>query len=239
MTMKNSLLSFVCLLCNVLPFGATWWLFGQIDADAGTALIFGGLFTVIGMIAVAVSHLAFRDHPVSWLLSTLLLGFGKGMCIAAILLECYENVPHAEVYPAFLIAVCAVCVAFFVLLLLSRISFVRRHPKSVYIPLLILLCIGAAVFLGISPSPLGVLCLVFSGSLLVYWIARLLEFDESRELRFNLSMASTLYASLVLLLAIVLVAGDGCDCDGGCEGCDCGSSGGSEGKSKNPNPSNL
>ncbi len=236
--MKNSWLAFICLLCNILPFGVSWWFCGLIEANAKTALIHGAFFTVLGIAAAIVSHVYFHDHPISWVSSTLFLGFAKGVCISAILLNYYQETPHNSVYASFGIAVGAVCALFFVVLTLSKIAFVQAHPKSVYLPMLIAACIGAVVYLAVVPSPLGVLCWAFSGSLLIYWTARLLEFDEMRELRCNLSYASMLYVLFVFFIALACVSGGDCDClEGCCEGCG-GGSGESGGNTKKQNSFN-
>ncbi|MBE6633717.1 MAG: hypothetical protein E7620_05160 [Ruminococcaceae bacterium] len=227
--MKSTLWSFYALLFNLIPFSLVSILAVSSQASKTVLLAIGGVLTVIGIVWTAIIHNAWwKNTAPSALLAMAILGSAKGLCGSAILVH-FFTVTESQINAAAFFAFSAALALFLSLAALLLIPWVKDHPKRILLPLLFAAIVGATVYLIHAPSPLALLLLFFSLTVTFCLGARLIEFDTLKELRFNLCMASMLYAVAVFLVALLLIAGDGCDCDGG--SCDCGDCGG-DGKKK-------
>ena len=227
--MKSTLWSLGALFANLIPFSLIAVLSVSAQISKEMLLVLGGGLTLIGIIWTAIIHNAWwKNTAPATLLAMAILGAAKGFCGSAILVHFY-TVTESSVSSAAFFALFAALILFLILASLLFIPWVSEHPKRILFPLLLAAIVGAIVFLIQSPSPLSLFLLFFSITVTFCLGARLIEFDTPRELRFNLCMASMLYAISVFLVALLLIAGDGCDCDG--SSCDCGDCGGN-GKEK-------
>ncbi len=224
---SHNLRTLAALACNLLPLCLVLWAIALHPAEQKTLLILGGIFAILGIASTVVSHTVLYDHAVSSLFSISLFGVSKGFCCTVILIHFFGAQSGADFLLLPLIGVLGIGLLFSLILALPRMEELRGWlfllPLAILIASIVLLCV--------FPSPRTLFSLFFSLTLLFCFGARLIEFDGKRELRFNLCMASMLYAIGVLLVALSLVAGDGCD-DCGCDSCDCDCGGGKGKKGK-------
>lgn len=232
--MKRYFNCFFCLTGNLITFGILLILICRFGTTED-GLIAGGICLILGGIAAFLSHLAAKDHPAVWGLSVLLFGASKGACAASLLLH-YGMVQWAEKAPQALavrlgISAGTVVGLFLLFGLLLFIPAVRRHRKAVCLPLLAGLLVAVIVLAANVREAFTVILLLNSITLVLSCFPGLAEGDDCGELRMYLSIASAMYALILLVIVLLIVCaalgGDSCDCDGDCcegccDGCDCG-----------------
>ena len=216
---RHSLRAIAAILANLLPFGGVVWLSRLWEYDQTVMLVLGGVFTILGIIFTVIVHTLLKDRGILALLAVVLFGVAKGCCGMAILYHFFDYHSLAPVSD-YLIPLSVTLLIALLLAILHTNTWVEDHPKRVIFPLLLAYLTVAIVFLSVSPSPQDLLMLYFSLTLLFCFGARLIEFDETKELWFALCVASMLYAVAIFLVALLLLSGDGCD-DCGCDSCDC------------------
>lgn len=226
----HSLRAIAAILANLLPFGMVAWLTRIWEYNQTVMLVLGGVFTVLGIVLTVIVHTKLKDRGILATLSMILFGSGKGCCGMAILYHFFGRTSQSSLSD-YLIPLTVTLLIALLLAILHTNTWVEDHPKRVIFPFLLIYLTVAIVLLSVSPAPQDLLMLYFSLTLLFCFGARLIEFDETRELWFSLSIASMLYAVAIFLVALLLLSGDGCDdCSGDCCDCDCGDRGSQKNK---------
>lgn len=212
---------FLAVFCNLSFFVLSFSLCARLSADAAAALVLGGGLTVVGIALSLLGHGTFSDHPFPWLSGLCVLGAAKGCCAAA-LFTGLEMVPLGDwsVFPLLCLSAGA---AMAVSAVLNGITVLFPSlevlPDVLLIVVPILLTIAAIVLLASTHRLLFGILLINLLTLTFCSVARVMAADEVPEMRFQLALASMLYA-LFLFLAALTVVSEGECCD--LSGCDCG-----------------
>ena len=208
-------------LGNLAPFALTAVVLGGWLHHAWACAITGGVLTLVGIVLTVVFHAKCAEHPLPWLLSILFFGAAKGCCTAAILIgvELLASDPAAvlwDVLPAVgnALLLCA-------LTALPRVLFPRaRGARVVTVLLPCLTVIGATVLLILYRTAfLAFLVVVLLSALLCSTVLWQTDADGA-ETRTLLSVVSSLYATLLFLVALAVLS-EGDACDSCCDGADC------------------
>jgi len=221
---RHNITCFCALLANVVPLSVFAVLSAHNAHIEQPPLWIGVGALIVGAALAFLTHLKCKDAPLPLFASILIAGVSKGAFTATILYYTNTAQPWTQVELAnqALLScgiVLSLCLAFFALM---KIPTVGRHPQWFFCPIMLALLIAAIVLLIVYHNAFFTLLLLHLLSLIFCFGARILEFDEAQELRFNTLVASYFYACFLLVVALVIICivGDG-DCDGDCCDCDC------------------
>ena len=220
--LRHHALCLVAFLSNTLPMALTGTLFcfGGL-ANADWALSVGISALILCIASAALSHWKLRDAPILWLPTLLLAGISKGGFLATILHHTglLEGLSWSDWITGLLISLLLTLGTLLLCLAALHLPQVSRHPQWWMLPVLAILLIAAIVLLIVYHNACFTLLLLNTLTLLFCFVARILEFDESVELRNYLLVASLVYALFLLFVALFIISMADGDCDADC--CDC------------------
>lgn len=213
----------VAVAGNLLPFALSASFFGGHIGNAVAALVFGAGMTVVGIVLSFLFRAKWEEKRIPWLISVCCLGLAKGGCAAALMLK-LSMAPADGFVGCLRSALLAAGIAFGADVLFAAAVSIRptataSQVLAIALPLaavataiVLLACVGGGFFLLLL---LNVLTGAFCSALFLQ------TFNDSAEARFILSVASMLYATLLLFVALFVVSEGECcdsaDCDCPCE----------------------
>lgn len=229
-------LCLTAFLSNTVPMALTAALFFRHTLENTDTALGVGIGALIAAIVLALlSHFKLNHHPAAWLVTLLFAGVSKGSFTAVILYHTglWENISQGNFSSLLLLSFAITLMILLLCLSALHLSPIKRHPQWFMLPVLLLFLIVTVVLLILYHNAFFTVLLLNVITLILCFGARILEFDEDRELRSYLLVASLTYALLLLFVAIFILSMLDGDCDAECcECCDCSGADTSSGRKK-------